>query len=133
IEALLRDAFGFETLRRATGQVIGQSTYPISFAALGGRVPLAVAGCNVGLDEPDVCFGELGRRRSAFTLMQDYLNASEPALWGIASDGLRLRVLRDNISLTRPSWIEADLEAIFTGEGRFADFSVLWLLLHESR
>ena len=51
------------------------------------------------------------------------------SLWGIASNGLRLRIGRDNTSLTRPAWIEADLERIFD-EDRFADFSVLWLVLH---
>ena len=35
-------------------------------------------------------------------------------------------------SLTRPAWIEADLDKIFT-EGLFADFSALWLVIHASR
>ena len=42
-------------------------------------------------------------------------------------DGLTLRILRDNASLTRPAWIEADLARIFTEE-RYADFAALWLL-----
>jgi hypothetical protein len=40
--------------------------------------------------------------------------------------------VRDNASLTRPAWIEADLERIFTEE-RYADFAALWLLIHETR
>lgn len=43
-----------------------------------------------------------------------------------------MRVLRDNTSLTRPSWLEADLERIFR-EARYADFAALWLAIHESR
>jgi hypothetical protein len=40
--------------------------------------------------------------------------------------------VRDNASLTRLAYIEADLRAIFEEEN-FADFSVLWLLVHASR
>jgi hypothetical protein len=64
--------------------------------------------------------------------VQEYLNAQDGALWGVASDGLTLRIIRDNASLTRPAWIEADLQRIFSEE-RYADFAALWLLLHETR
>ncbi len=40
--------------------------------------------------------------------------------------------MRDNASLTRPAWVEADLQRIFS-EGRYADFAALWLLCHETR
>ena len=40
--------------------------------------------------------------------------------------------MRENISLTRPAWIEANLSKIFS-EGLFPDFSALWLLIHQSR
>jgi hypothetical protein len=40
--------------------------------------------------------------------------------------------MRDNASMTRRAWIEADLELTF-GHGLFADFSALWLLIHQSR
>jgi hypothetical protein len=40
--------------------------------------------------------------------------------------------LRDNASLTRPAHIEADLRQIFEAES-FADFAILWLLIHASR
>lgn len=53
-------------------------------------------------------------------------------MWGLVSNGLQLRLARDNASLTRPAWVAADLERIFT-EDRFADFSLLWLLIHASR
>jgi len=46
--------------------------------------------------------------------------------------GLQLRIARDNASLTRPAWVEVDLERLFAEE-RYADFSVMWLLLHASR
>ena len=53
-------------------------------------------------------------------------------LWGLATDGQSLRIARDNASLTRPAWIEADLGRIFT-EDLYPDFAALWLLAHESR
>jgi hypothetical protein len=64
-----------------------------------------------------------GRRRSAATAIQDWLNAQEGALWGFCCNGERLRLLRDNASLTRPAYIEADLRQIFEAES-FADFVV---------
>ena len=73
-----------------------------------------------------------GRRRSAASALQDWLNASDGALWGFCSNGERLRLMRDNASLTRPAYIEADLRQIFEAEV-FADFAALWLLIHASR
>ena len=112
--------------------VLSERSYPIGFAALGGRVPVVIAPAGTGLDVLASAFGDGTRRRSAFGLAQEYLNAADAALWGIASDGLVLRIVRDNASLTRPAWIEADLQRIFTEE-RYADFAALWLLAHETR
>lgn len=130
--ALLRDAFCFTTLVPVEPAVLQERTYPIGHATLGGRVPVVVAPADSGLDTLSPAFGDGTRRRSAFGLAQEYLNAQEGALWGIASDGLSLRIVRDNASLTRPAWIEADLQRIFTEE-RYADFAALWLLCHETR
>lgn len=138
VEDLLRQVFGFRSLARiATPEAEGK-IWPIQRAALGDRVPVVIApppeenARRSGLDESLAAFGDGNRRRSATLLVQEFLNASDGAMWGIATDGLSLRILRDNASLTRPAWIEADLARIL-GERMFADFSVLWLLLHESR
>jgi hypothetical protein len=40
--------------------------------------------------------------------------------------------MRDNASLTRPAYIEADLAQIFTNEDA-ASFAVLWSLIHRTR
>jgi hypothetical protein len=132
VTGLLRDAFGFVTLQATSPKVILERSYPIGHEALGGRVPVVVVPAGHDLDKPAVAFGDGGRRRSPFGLLQEYLNATETTLWGVVSDGTRLRLARDNGSLTRPAWIEADLSRIFT-EALFADFTALWLLLHESR
>jgi hypothetical protein len=132
VPALLREVFGFTSLTTAPPAVIADRSYPIGWTALSGTVPVVVAPAGLGLDTLSPGFGEGGRRRSAFGLVQEHLNAADGAKWGLATDGLTLRIVRDNASLTRPAWIEADLQQIFT-EQRYADFAALWLLLHETR
>lgn len=132
VTALLKDALGFESLEPVLPIIQGDRAWPIGHAALGGRVPIVVAPAAQGLDTLVPAFGDGGRRRSAFGLAQEALNAVEDALWGVATDGVTLRILRDNESLTRPAWVEADLDRVFT-EQRYADFAALWLLAHETR
>jgi hypothetical protein len=132
VVALLERCFGFASVARVEPMVSGDRVYPIGFAALGGRVPVVIAPAGIGVDTGLAIFVDGGRRRSAFGLVQEYLNAEDAALWGMASDGATLRIARDNGSLTRPAWIEADLGRLFTEE-RYADFAALWLLVHASR
>ena len=132
VEAFLGGALGFRSVARAAPKTIGEGVYPVRFFGLGDRVPIVVAPVGAGLDAPLAEFGDDRRRRSAFGLLQEILNASSAALWGLATDGLSLRIARDNASLTRPAWIEADLGRIFT-EDLYSDFAALWLLAHESR
>ena len=132
LEAFLRDAFGFTSLASAEPTTIDERVYPVRFFALGDRVPIVAAPAGAGLDTPLPELGDDRRRRSAFGLLQETLNASGAALWGLATDGLSLRIARDNASLTRPAWIGADLGRIFT-EDLYPDFAALWLLTHESR
>jgi len=132
LQVLLCDALGFASLTRTAPVTIGDRAYPVRFFALGDRVPVVAAPAGAGLDTRVPELGDDQRRRTAFGLLQEMLNASDAALWGIASDGLSLRVARDNASLTRPAWIEADLARIFT-EDLYPDFAAFWLLVHESR
>lgn len=133
VQALMREVFGAHDLQPQTAPVeIDERLYPITAIARKGRLPLVLAAAHQRLDERDRRFGDSGRQRSAFGLLQDYLNAADAAMWGIASNGNVLRLARDNASLTRPAWIEADLACIFSEE-RYADFSLLWLLIHASR
>lgn len=138
---MLRQVLGFTDLNVTDGlssQSASQNTYNIGHIALGERLPLVLAACDHPLDFASERFGETNpetgrtRRRSPYMLAQEALNASEQALWGIVSNGHRLRVLRDNPSLTRPAYVEVDLEAIFTEE-LYADFTAFWLLAHTSR
>ncbi|HOQ77716.1 MAG TPA: N-6 DNA methylase [Candidatus Cloacimonas sp.] len=71
-------------------------------------------------------------RRSPHSLMQEFLNRSSEHLWGFLANGYKLRLLRDNVSLTRSSYIEFDLQAMMDGEV-YSDFFLLWMLCHQSR
>lgn len=135
---LLRDVLHFHDAARCPAIEHDGRQYAIGHAGNGGRVPLVFAGFDQPLDAAAERFGETNpdtgktRRRSPFMLAQEALNASDASLWAIVSNGLTLRILRDNPSLTRPAYIEVDLEALFTEE-LLADFSAFWLLTHASR
>lgn len=135
---LLRDVLHFHDAARCPDIEHAGHQYAIGYAGNGGRVPLILAGFDQALDTADERFGETNpdtgrtRRRSPFMLSQEALNADDASLWAIVSNGLTLRILRDNVSLTRPAYIEVDLEAMFTEE-LLADFSAFWLLTHATR
>lgn len=138
---LLRQAMGYTDLAPAAPIQASNSvhhSYQIGHAALGGRLPVVLAGVDQPLDQPAERFGDTNpdtgrtRRRSPYMLAQEALNATDRSLWAIVSNGLTLRILRDNPSLTRPAYVEVDLEALFTEE-LYADFTAFWLLAHASR
>ncbi len=132
VERLLRDVLGFTDVSRAPVRTHDGRTHPVTLEALGGRVPVVVAPPSDPLDRPSPSLSIGGRRTSAALALQDWLNAAENTLWGLACNGEKLRLVRDNPSLTRPAYIEADLRRMFEGDA-FADFTALWLLLHVSR
>lgn len=138
---LLRQVLGHTDLAAARSVLAAgssQQSYNIGHAALGGRLPVVLAGYDQPLDLAAERFGDTNpdtgrtRRRSPYMLAQEALNASDASLWAIVSNGLKLRILRDNPSLTRPAYVEVDLEALFTEE-LYADFTAFWLLAHASR
>jgi hypothetical protein len=119
----LAETLGFDDLTPHEGAV--------SLLA-GGRVPIVVTPPDEEkLDRKSPTLS-IDRSRSAAFALQDYLNDHDDSLWGIATNGTILRLMRDNASLTRPAYIEADLAQIFTNEDA-ASFSILWLLFHRTR
>jgi hypothetical protein len=68
---------------------------------------------------------------SAHALVQEYLNLHDE-LYGLVTNGRMLRLLRDSSRLIKLSYLEFDLDRIF-GDGLYADFAVLYRLLHVSR
>ena len=128
----MRLLLGYETLTPAQNIVLGDRIFRLTHRAYDGAVPLLLVTHDFDLDKADPRLGQDGRRQAPHGLMQEYLNAEDAALWGMVSNGSKLRILRDNASLTRPSYIEADLDLIFAEE-LYPDFSALWLTAHASR
>ncbi|MEW8056774.1 MAG: N-6 DNA methylase [Candidatus Thiodiazotropha sp.] len=126
---LLTRVLGFEIEKSSKPASIGERVFPITHMAYDGVVPLVLTSDNQSLDKGDHHFGQEGRKRSPMGLAQEYLNAEDKCLWAMASNGLTLRLLRDNPAMTRPAYVEVDLERIFNEE-LFVDFTVFWLLLH---
>ena len=132
IEALLRDVFEFDDVARVGTRTLDDRLYAVTLEAKGGRVPVVVVPPADDLDRASDHLPTDGRRRSAASAIQDWLNANDDALWGLCSNGDRLRLVRDNASLTRPAHIEADLARMFEDDA-FADFAAFWLVAHASR
>jgi len=120
---------GFGRLQVAKSEQVDGKTYPISHRSNEG-VPIHLIGAGIDLDRRTA--GVVGAAKmSPHGLVQQLLNRT-PALWGIACNGRRLRLLRDNASLTRQAYLEFDLERMMAGEA-YADFALLWLVCHQSR
>jgi hypothetical protein len=132
VASLLKEVFGFNDVAPVGLRRVEDCAYPVTLEALQGRVPVVVVRPSDGLDRVSDHLPGDGRRRSAASAIQDWLNVNDEALWGFCTNGLCLRLLRDNPSLTRPAYIEADLRQMFEADA-FADFTTLWLLIHASR
>lgn len=127
----LLSLLGYQLEAQAKGAVLNDKTYPISHrAANRANAPVQIVGYREpsGLDrKPE----RSNLRMSAHAVVQEFLNLSEQ-LYGIATNGRVLRLLRDSSRLIKLSYIEFDLDRIFT-DGLFADFAILYRLLHASR
>jgi hypothetical protein len=125
---LLRE-LGFGLLPATAGPEVGGRVYAIN--RFFGSVSVHLVGCGLSLDRRAA-----GVRGAAAVnphgLVQEFLNRSSDHGWGIVSNGLRLRILRDNQALSRQSFLEFDLEAMFAGEV-YSDFVLLWLMAHATR
>ena len=143
VTELLRDAFGYASVGAITGITLGERSYPITHLASSPHLaihaqralPIVVAPHTLGLDDADTRFAIAGsgsRKKTAFQLAQELLNASPDHQWAIVTNGKTLRLLRDAATLTRPSYLDIDLQDLLSGQ-RFAEFAYAWRLLHASR
>ncbi|MDP2858071.1 MAG: N-6 DNA methylase, partial [Bacillota bacterium] len=125
---LLRE-LGFGLLPTSPAPRVDGQTYAISRFL--DATPIHLVGCGLSLDRRAA-----GVRGAASAnphgLVQQFLNRSPDHLWGLVTNGLRLRILRDNQALSRQSYLEFDLEMMFEGE-LYADFVLLWLMAHATR
>lgn len=127
----LLEELGFARSELTSGELtVEDRSYPVSHC-WGGSVPVHQLGAEVPLDRrtPGV---PGAAAKSPHGLVQELLNRSPAHLWGIVTNGRTLRVLRDNVSLTRQAYLEFDLERIFS-DNSYSDFTALWLCCHSTR
>lgn len=126
---LLR-SLGHDPVYTAKAEVVDGQTYALSHRTDPGenKPPIHIIGCRVKLEQRPPSGTP---RLSAHALMQEYLNRTEH-LWGIVTNGLQWRLLRDSSLMTRLTYIEFDLEQILNGEN-FAEFGLFYRLFHRSR
>lgn len=120
---------GYGRLQQAKAVDVNGRSYPVSHGWQ--NVPIHLVGRNIDLDHRTA--GVAGAARSSpHSLVQELLNRREESQWGFVSNGLKMRLLRDNRSLTRQAYVEFDLVAMMEGQA-FSDFMLLWLMCHQSR
>lgn len=134
IEDFFTKALNYDSFIHSSGKTIKDRKYPVTLYAA-KDVPIIIAPYTFSLDEADGRFtveGVTSRKKSAFSLAQLFLNASNECTWAMATNGLELRLLRDSDSLVRPSYLSFDIESILS-DSRYPDFVALWYLIHSSR
>jgi len=126
---ILFQELGYGRLLTSKAQHINGKSYPISHAW--HHTPIHLTGFRQGLESrtPGVAGAA---RMNPHGMVQEFLNRSDDHLWGVVSNGLMLRLLRDNFSLTRQAYVEFDLQAMMSGEV-YSDFILLYMILHQSR
>jgi len=126
----LLEALGYRlTFQRKAAEIDGR-TYALSHRAGDDEkgTPVHIVAFDQKLGErPPAGRGTM----SPHALVQDYLNRSDD-LWGIVTNGATLRLLRDSVYFSRPTYIEFDLQGMLDGE-RLDEFILFYRLAHRSR
>ena len=121
---------GYELENAPAREVAGKS-FAISHRDAKRLAPVHIVGFTESLDKKrEGAAGSRGRA-SPHSLVQEYINLTD-TLFALVTNGLSLRLLRDSSRLVKLSYLEFNLERIFE-EDRYADFAVLFRLLHISR
>jgi hypothetical protein len=124
---LLQDALGYTLVFQRAATIAGGISYAISHRLAGDTAapPIHIVSFEQELDRK----GDAAR--SPHALIQDYLNRSD-SLWGVVTNGRTLRLLRNTVRFSKPSFIEFDLEAIFKSN-LYSEFVLFYRLVHATR
>lgn len=124
----LLNLLGYDPFSQQRGEEVQGRNYVISHRDKGG-FPIHVVGWRDKLDEKRQTAN--GPKLSPHGLVQEYINLTQH-VYALVTNGSSLRLLRDGSRLVRLSFVEFDLERMMDEEV-FADFAVLYRLLHASR
>ncbi len=130
-------SLGFDLSRSKSG-LLGDNnhSYTISHTAENlDHLPIHI----VGFSEPsnpdkttlDIKTSGGTSKFSPHGTMQEYLNVTEN-IYGIATNGLFLRLIRDSGRLIKLTYVEFDIKRMMD-EGKYSEFTLLYRLLHASR
>jgi hypothetical protein len=123
----LLEELGFALAFQRSAVAAGGGTFTLSHR-LGtdpAAPPVQIVSCEQALDRKG------DAQRSPHATVQEFLNRSD-ALWGIVTNGMSLRLLRNTARFSKPSFIEFDLEAIFKGN-LYSEFVPFYRLVHATR
>ncbi|MDI3495086.1 MAG: hypothetical protein PWQ72_1213 [Pseudothermotoga sp.] len=134
---LFLNTLGFNYTRQKSN-LIGENNqgYAISHTADNlDDLPIHIVGFNEP-DRPDKNTLDIRTsggttRLSPHATVQEYLNVTEH-LFGIVTNGLQLRLIRDSGRLIKFTYIEFDLKRMLD-EDKYSEFTLLFRLLHSSR
>lgn len=117
---------GFD-IESKTAEQIGEKSFAISHKATRRICPIHIVGYFESLDK-----AREGQKKSPHSMVQEYLNLNEEALFALVTNGKVIRLLRDSSHLVKLTYLEFDLEKIFEEE-LYDNFAVLYRLLHATR
>ena len=125
---------GYQLEYQAKAAELNGKTYAISHRVVKrANTPVHIIGYreSAGLDRKPERTHLGALRMSAHGLVQEYLNLHDE-LFGLVTNGRMLRLLRDSSRLVKLTYLEFDLDRIFT-DGLFSDFAILYRVLHATR
>ncbi len=142
-KTLLKDVLGYQLHECPSEGIIANKItptderpvqyYPITYIAgpdEHSAIPVLVVPATQELDKP-MNFSN-GMKMAPARLMQQFLNESERFLWALVTNGVSLRLMRDNPALSRPCYLEADLDTMLSTADAAA-FDTVWRIFHASR
>lgn len=130
-------SIGFDLSKTKAGlQGDNKQSYTISHIAENlSQLPVHIVGpiepSNPDKNTLDIKTSGGTSRLSPHATMQEYLNVTEH-LYGIAANGLFLRLIRDSGRLIKLTYVEFDLKRMLD-EDKYSEFTLLYRLLHATR